>query len=224
MAEKQIKRRQLLVDGDLQLGMSLRLVGWLYAYAIGFAVLANASSIGAVLVGSEGDAGYAAAVDRLEWFAQSTVLPLALTFVCVAAHCLVFTHRVAGPVHRIRTVLGEIAARKLPVGPVTLRDRDYFKDVAAEVNKVVDAQREDAARQRRMNAEIASAVRDISAALDEERASMDELRALAKQALDRTERVDRHLAAVELPPAPPPAAPGAVVTDVAPLGAEPAGA
>jgi methyl-accepting chemotaxis protein len=223
MAEPNRKRRQILVDSELQFGMSLHLIGWLYFYVIAFALLANAPAIFDFLSGSESDIGYAAAVERMRWFAQSTMLPLAMTFVCVAAHCMVFTHRVAGPAFRIRTVLSELAARRLPQRPVTLRDNDYFKDICTELNKVIDAQREDAARQRRMNAEISSGIRDLAAAIDEGRLGKDELLALAKAATESAERVDRHLAAVE-PQAAPAAAPAAAdATNVTPEPAEAAG-
>jgi len=206
MAEPNRKRRQILVDTNLQFGMALHLIGWLYFYVVAFALLANAPAIFDVLSGSESDIDYAGAVEHMRWFAQSTVLPLALTFVCVAAHCVVFTHRVAGPAFRLRTVLAGLAARKLPQRPVTLRAKDYFKDVCVELNKVIEAQREDAARQRRMNGEISAGIRDLSAAIDEGRLAKAELLALAKQALDRAERVDRHLAAVEPQGAPEPSA------------------
>jgi len=220
MAEPKWKRRQILVDTNLQFGMSLHLVGWLYFYVIAFALLANAPAMFDFLSGSESDVGYAEAVERMRWFAQTTVLPLAMTFVCVAGHCVVFTHRLAGPAYRVKAVLSGLAARKLPERPVTLRKGDYFKDVAVELNKVIDATREDAARQRRMNAEICSGIRDLSAAIDEGRLGKDELLALAKQALDGAERVDRHLAALE-PPAAPIASDGA--THVTPEAAEVAG-
>lgn len=207
MAERSHKRRQILVDTELQLGMSVKLIGWLYLYIFAFALLVNAPSIWAIATGSEGDAAYLDAVDRLHWFANLTMLPLALTFVAVAAHSVLFTHRVAGPIHRFKAVLSGLSARKFPESPVTLRDGDYFNDVADELNKVVDAQREDAARQRRMNGEISAGIRDLTAAIDEARVAKPELLALAKLALDRTERLDRHLAAVErkgAPASPPP--------------------
>jgi hypothetical protein len=91
------KRRRILVDTNPQFGMLVHLVGWLYVYVIAFALVANAPAMFDFLSGSESDIGYAEAVERMRWFAQSTVLPLAMTVVCISAHCIVFTHRVAGP-------------------------------------------------------------------------------------------------------------------------------
>jgi hypothetical protein len=209
MPEMIRKRRQILVDTDLQFGMALHLIGWLYFYVLSFALVANAPAVYDLLTGTGDDFDYAVEVDHLRWFAHSTVLPLTMTFVCVAAHCIVFTHRVAGPAHRFKSVLSGLAARKFPERPVTLRENDYFKDVAAELNKAVDAQREDAARQRRMNAETASGIRELSAAIDEGGLGKAELLALARTALERAERVDRHLAAVEAPASDGPAGDGA---------------
>ncbi len=194
MSEPRYKRRQILIDAELQLGMSVNMVGWLYFYVVGFALVANASSIWAVLTEPETESAYYDAAQRMQWFAQYTVIPLALTFVCVAAHSLIFTHRVAGPIYRIRTVLHDMAQRNLPKVPVTLRPKDYFKDVVVELNAVIDAFKDDAGRQRRMNQETSAAMTELLAAIESGRQKSDVL-ALAHKALDGTERLDRHLGA-----------------------------
>lgn len=214
MSQPTYKRRQILVDAELQLGMSVNMVGWLYFYVVGFALVANASSIWAVLTEPETESAYYDAAQRMQWFAQYTVVPLALTFVCVAAHSLIFTHRVAGPIYRIRTVLHEMAQRNLPRSPVTLRPKDYFKDVVGELNAVIDAFREDAGRQRRMNQETSAAMTELVAAIEAGRAK-NEVMALAHKALDGAERLDRHLSAIDgsaSAPASGPEAPAAVAT------------
>jgi hypothetical protein len=198
MSGKTHKRRQILVDGELQIGMSVHLVGWLYFYVVSFALLANAGSLWSVISEPETEAAYDEAVRHMQWFTQFTVMPLALTFVCVAAHSLVFTHRIAGPIYRIRTVLRDMAQRKLPTRPVTLREKDYFKPVADELTKVIECVRDDSARQRRMNQETMTGLRDLVSALDGGKLSAQEVLALANQTLDRAERLDRHLAQVDV--------------------------
>jgi len=191
------KRRQILVDADLQVGLSMHILGWLYFYVVVFAVLANVRSLWTVVAGSAEDPGYAEAVRHLQWFTQFTVLPLALTFVCVAVHGVVFTHRIAGPIYRIKTTLRAMAQRKYPAGGVKLRDKDYFKDVATELDLVIESAREDAARQRRMNQEALTSAREVVAMLERCDPPNPEALAVACVLLERTERLDKHLSAAE---------------------------
>src|SRR5688500_18496196 len=112
MAGDGYKRRQILVDPDLQVGLSINILGWRYFYVVAVAHPATAPSIYTVLSGESAHATYFEAVQRLQWCTQFTVLPRAVTFVCVAVHCVVFTHRVAGPIYRIKATLRDMAQRK----------------------------------------------------------------------------------------------------------------
>ena len=51
---------------------------------------------------------------------------------------LVLSHRVAGPIHRIRTHLRQIAEGK-PLSPVTFRKGDFFPEVAEAFNQQVES-------------------------------------------------------------------------------------
>lgn len=218
------KRRQILVDPDLQVGLSMNILGWLYFYVVAFALLANAPSVWTVFAASPSDPAYFEAVQRLQWFTQFTVLPLAVTFAAVAVHGVVFTHRVAGPIYRIKMTLRDMAQRRYPSKPVTLRKKDYFKDVAADLTTVIESLREDAARRRRMNEETATGARDLVDALEQGRGSRQEILAMAHLVLDRAERMDRHLAAVlpdgATPPVPLPEKEVAAAVEPAPAKAE----
>ena len=197
MASEGRKRRQILVDADLQVGLSMHILGWLYFYVVLFALAANAPSLWAVATAPASDPGYAEAVEHLRWFTQYTVLPLALTFVCVAVHGVFFTHRVAGPIFRIKSVLRGMAQRRYPAGGVKLREKDFFKDVAAEMDVVLESVREDAARLRRMNQETLASAREVVAALERTEPVPHEALTLSHLMLDRAERLDRHLSAAE---------------------------
>ncbi len=202
-----LKRRKILVDVDLQVGMSINMLGWLYFYVVMFAVVVNAKGLWAILIGGDADPEYFDAVQRLEWFTKFTVVPLLCMFLCVAVHGVVFAHRVAGPVQRVKSTLRDIAARRLPSKPVTLRPSDYLKDVAVELSTVVDSIRDDAERVRRLNQETVGVARELLFAIDEGKLGKQELLALAQAAHERAERCERHLAEsttpspVEAPPA-----------------------
>jgi hypothetical protein len=195
MAGPERRRRQILIDRQLQLGLSVHFVGWLYFYVVAFAVLANAESIWALFTQSEAEAAQVDAVQHLQWFTRLTVLPLTLTFACVAVHGVLITHRIAGPIYRIKAVIRDLVQHRLPSGPVTLRKSDCFRDVAEELTKLVDATRDDHARRRRMNGETVVALRELVAALESGPRPAAETLAMANQALDRAEFLDRHLAA-----------------------------
>jgi hypothetical protein len=223
MAEKKYKRRQILIDRQLQLGLSMHFVGWLYFYVVAFAVLANAESIWALFTQPDSESAYLDAVDHLQWFTKLTVLPLTLTFACVAVHGVLITHRVAGPIYRIKAVIRDLAQRRLPSRPVELRKGDCFRDVAEELTKLVEATRDDHARRQRMNAETVAALRELVAALESGPRPATETLAMANQALDRAEFLDRHLAAALVTGAGD-EAPEAVAAAQAPADAAPAAA
>jgi hypothetical protein len=195
MAGAHHRRRQILVDRQVQLGLSVHFVGWLYFYVVAFAVLANAESIWALFTQPDAEAAHIDAVQHLQWFTRLTVLPLTLTFACVAVHGVLITHRVAGPIYRIKSVIRDLVQRRLPSEPVTLRKGDCFRDVAEELTKLVDSTRDDHARRRRMNGETVVALRELVAALESGPRPAAETLAMANQALDRAEFLDRHLAA-----------------------------
>lgn len=60
---------------------------------------------------------------------------------CTTLLGIVSLHRVAGPVYRFRMLLKKVSAGQIP-SDVTLRQGDYFKDVAEEFNEVFKHLRE----------------------------------------------------------------------------------
>ena len=64
-------------------------------------------------------------------------LPLALTFFCLGLHSILMSHRIAGPLHQLRRLLGAIGDGDL-VGRVVLRKRDYLRKEEAAMNHMVD--------------------------------------------------------------------------------------
>jgi hypothetical protein len=193
MAEVRYKRKKILIDPGFQVGLSVNMLAWLYFYILMFALVVNAPWIWSIFTGSAQDPKFQEAVQRLQWFTRFAVVPLALMFVCVAAHGVVFAHRVAGPVFRIKTVLREVAQRRFPSTPVRLRPKDYFKDVATDLSTMIDALRDDAARVRRMNHETLEGARELVAAIEAGDLDKPQLLAMAQATLDRAARFDRHI-------------------------------
>jgi methyl-accepting chemotaxis protein len=218
MAEVKYKRKQILVDPGFQVGLSVNMLAWLYFYILMFALVVNAPWIWSIFTASAQDAKFQEAVQRLQWFTRFAIVPLALMFVCVAAHGVVFAHRVAGPVFRIKATLREIAQHKFPSTPVRLRPKDYFKDVATDLSTMIDALRDDAARVRRMNQETLDGARELVAAIESGRLGKPELLAMAQTTLDRAARFDRHIEDAMTPTA---GAPGAAAPSTPAADAQP---
>ena len=213
----QYKRTKVLVDPELQIGVSTYIVGWIYVYFLAFAILANLPAVFAMATADAGDDAFLNAMDQVRAFARFVVLPMGLTFVAMAVHGVWITHRVAGPIVRLKRTMRDLAARKIP-GPIGLRKKDFFQDMAQEINLALAALREDSVRRRRLSAAQVEAAKKLVVSL--ENASFDPRHALALAAavLDGAEALDRHLAAtndgsetspVPLPEAERPAAPPA---------------
>lgn len=183
-------RRKLLVDPELQIGISVQIVGWIYIYFLAFSLLANSPSLWAVLSSETRDAAYVVAMDQLRAFARYVILPLGLTFVAMAVHGIWITHRLAGPVVRFKQVLREIAAHRLPA-PVALREKDHLKDVADEMNVAIGSLREDAVRRRRLAAEHLVAVEDLVRSLETAPDDLALALSRAYAVLDGAERLER---------------------------------
>ena len=69
-------------------------------------------------------------IDGTVWF------PLLLTFLCLITHSVFVSHRIAGPLVRLRRVLGAVGDGDLAVR-ATLRQKDYLGREQAVINEMV---------------------------------------------------------------------------------------
>ena len=67
--------------------------------------------------------------------------PLGFAFVLLVVHSVLVSHRIAGPLFRIRAVLESVGGGDLS-GKITLRKNDYLKTDADTVNTMIDSLRE----------------------------------------------------------------------------------
>lgn len=216
---KPFKRRQFLVDPEVQIGLSVHLICWIYGYFLVFAVVANSPAIYHLLSSDTRDAAYAAALDQIRTFARFVVVPMGLTFVAMAVHAVFVTHRLAGPMVRYRKALRDIASRRTP-GPVTVREKDYFRDIADEMNAAISVLREDAVRRRNIAEATRLAARDLVQSLESRPEDVHAALTRAYSVLDGAERAVRACSDVppESPPVPLPE------KELAPVPGEPASA
>ncbi len=133
MSGQSFSRRIVVVDRKFQLGMSGRIVMYLAAYFVFFFMLAVfAPFLGSVLEGAPQDETTAALTDLVR-FSQRMIVPLLLTFACLALHTILLTHRIAGPVYRFRRMFegmvnGEISE------DVRLRKGDFLTGLVEAYN------------------------------------------------------------------------------------------
>ena len=80
-------------------------------------------------------------LERLVFEANSQLVVSSILIIFVAVIAtgffgVFFLHRVAGPVYRFRQVLKRMGSGEIP-GEVHLRQRDFFKETAEELNRVI---------------------------------------------------------------------------------------
>jgi methyl-accepting chemotaxis protein len=127
------RRRIVVVDRKFQLGMSGRVVSYLAAYFLFFFLLAVfAPFLGSVLDGASHEQTTAALTD-LVTMSQRLVMPLFLTFVCLALHTVLLTHRIAGPVYRFRKMFEGVGEGNI-ARDVKLRKGDFLDELAQAYN------------------------------------------------------------------------------------------
>jgi hypothetical protein len=161
--DRRIGRRRIIVDGRFQIGVAIRIVACVYVYLALFALLANVPAIHAIVVRGDDTAAYVAAVERLKVFLEVFVLPLALTFVAMCLHGLFLTHRMAGPIHRLRSTLRDMRGKVLPA-EFSLRKGDYFLDLCEDVNGLLTTLRSEVMESRRLCDEMAGEAQALEAA------------------------------------------------------------
>jgi len=61
----------------------------------------------------------------------------AIVFVLLMTFGLFLSHRIAGPVYRLKLQMQEIVAKNGDVRPVHLRSKDFFPEVADEMNEML---------------------------------------------------------------------------------------
>ena len=196
MADPKFRRKKILVDPELQIGMSTEMVGWIYVYFLLFSLVANLPSVISVVQSDPETTTYIAALDQLRGFARHVVLPMAITFVAMAIHGVYVTHRIAGPMVRFKRSMREIGARRMPE-PFTLRKKDQFKDLAEEMNAAIAVLREDAVRRKRASEDALAQLRSLVQTLESAPEDLGPALQSAYALLDGVESLDRQLEVTE---------------------------
>jgi len=78
-----------------------------------------------------------------EWNATMALMVVGImgVLICVAVLALLYSHRIAGPIARIKRCLDMLADKKDIPPPIRLRDYDEFKELADSLNKLLASNR-----------------------------------------------------------------------------------
>ena len=112
---------------------------------------------------------------------NSMLLPtLWIVFGLIIIHSVIISHRIAGPIYRIRNILEAVARGDL-TRRLVLRKNDYLLGDADVVNEMIESLnekiREMENRHRRVDATLASVMTSVSGAAGEAGPKLEELRA-----------------------------------------------
>ncbi len=142
------KRRNFVVNRRLQFGMiSFFLITVLIALLISTAGLIVYYSVrfpaepggtpGAEVEPAPREAGSTPVVPRLELILPPILINNLCIMVIMAVFGIFFSHRIAGPLYHIETVVAEVLAGN-DTERVHLRPRDFVHDLANEVNALIE--------------------------------------------------------------------------------------
>ncbi|MBI2522656.1 MAG: hypothetical protein HYV97_19705 [Bdellovibrio sp.] len=71
-------------------------------------------------------------------FQSHLFIALAVALVVSLSLTLLLSHRLAGPIVRLRSYFDDIALKGRPSGPLQFRSRDYFSDLPPVINQAIN--------------------------------------------------------------------------------------
>jgi len=156
------RRGKLLIDRDIQLRFIGRLGGLLAFYVLLFLVISIVAPVLFTLIGNSADGALSEAAFRVEVLLRIILAPLLCTFVCLFAHGMLETFRIAGPQYRFRAVFRELERLHVPRG-VRIRKGDYLQDSAAAFDRALVALHDQVAALKRESGAAVSALEEALA-------------------------------------------------------------
>jgi hypothetical protein len=135
-----LRRRKFIVNYKLQLSILLTSLGY-----VGFLILVVSVALFAPLILRLRHPDYNSietsdAALRILYLHDTYWLPVLLTLVAIALHSVSISHKIAGPIYRLRRICEAMIAGVLPK-PVVLRKGDYLRPEMDAANGMLDAWR-----------------------------------------------------------------------------------
>lgn len=130
------RRKTVLIDRDFQLRFIGRLGGFLLFYLLLFLVIAIVAPVVFTFLGDPPEWALMETAFRVEVLMRLILAPLVCTFLCLFAHGVLETFRIAGPNFRFKAVMHDLSRLRVPRG-VQVRKSDLLQDTAAEFHQAL---------------------------------------------------------------------------------------
>jgi len=200
------KRSRVLIDREFQVRFIVRLGVVLFFYLLVFLLISIVAPVAFTFLGDAPDWALTETSFRVEVLLRLILAPLVCTFLCLFAHGILETFRIAGPNFRFKTVLRDVANLRLPRGVAT-RKGDYLRDTTAEFDRALTVLHDTVRDLKKLGAAATASVKD---ALTEAPAG-----AASRRALDAVGEIVQRLDRFELVSAAPQCRP--IASDDAPV-------
>lgn len=133
------KRRKYFIDKQLQTKYIILSILMLLVYTLLFVIILIAPYT--FLLSPEAPPAEQTEAARTLLTLHKTIWPaLGAVILIVSSLSIFITHKIAGPVYRIRKVLAEVYGGNLDI-MIKLREKDDLKDLAEDLNMVISEQR-----------------------------------------------------------------------------------
>jgi methyl-accepting chemotaxis protein len=186
MADERNRRRQIVVDKKFQYGVSFKISVGLACYLLIFCMMAMVSPFVVMLSGTASEEALVQASNEFHIFVKNLLLPLGFTFLCIALHSMLLSHRVAGPAFRFRKTLESVKDGDLSVD-IKLRGGDYLTELADTYNETIVGIRQDVDVMKRKARAILDGARSASAA------GSTDVRKIGEGLMEHAETLDKLL-------------------------------
>ncbi len=182
------QRKTILIDRDFQLSFIGRLGGFLLFYLLLFLIIAIVAPVVFTFLGDPPEWALMETAFRVEVLMRLVLAPLVCTFLCLFAHGVLETFRIAGPNFRFKAVMRDLSRLRLPRG-VQVRKSDLLQDTAAEFHQALVV----------LHDQIAAVRADTRVAIEKARLAIDPAGGpAARDALAALAKVEQQVGAFEL--------------------------
>ncbi|MBM4013480.1 MAG: hypothetical protein FJ293_00735 [Planctomycetes bacterium] len=182
------QRKTVLIDRAFQLGFIRRLGGALCFYFLLFVVIAVVAPVAFTFLGHPPEWAMMETAFRVEVLLRIVLAPLICTFICLFAHGVLETFRIAGPNFRFRALARDLQRLRIPRG-VRIRKGDLLQDTADELHRGLIA----------VHDQLTAVKSEVVAAIEQTRGAMGPARSAgADQALAALARAGQAITRFEL--------------------------
>jgi len=153
------RRRTVLIDREFQLGFIGRLGGVLFFYLLVFLLISVVAPVAFTFLGDPPDWALTETAFRVEVLLRLILAPLICTFLCLFAHGVLETFKIAGPNYRYKAVMRDVANLRIPRG-VRTRKSDYLNDTTQEIDNALQSLHDYVRELQRSSREASARVQD----------------------------------------------------------------